>query len=133
RDENTDTSQSNTWGLAATDSAIWNGWTRTYGIKFLTGDFEVPNLPGNTTLLYPEASISRKQADDPVFVRKGYSLTFAARAGAGSTKFAQGTADGKWIRGIGDKSRFIARGSLGATDVDDFDKLPPELRFFAGG
>ena len=133
RDENTDTSQSNTWGLAATDSAIWNGWTRTYGIKFLTGDFEVANIPGNTTLLYPEASISRKQADDPVFVRKGYSLTFAARAGAGSTKFAQVTADGKWIRGIGDKSRFIARGSLGATDVDDFDKLPPELRFFAGG
>jgi len=70
-----------------------------------------------------------------VFVRKGYSLTFAARAGAfvGSTDFAQITADGKWIRGIGENSRFIARGSLGATTVSDFDKLPPELRFFAGG
>ena len=79
RDENTDTSQSNTWGLAATDSAVWNGWTRTYGIKFLTGDFEVANIPGNTTLLYPEVSLSRKRADDPVFVRKGYSLKFAAR------------------------------------------------------
>ena len=135
RDENTDTSQSNTWGLAATDSAIWNGWTRTYGMKFVTGDFEVANIPGSTTLLYPEASLSRKRADDPVFVRKGYSLTFAARAAAlvGSTDFAQVTADGKWIRGIGEKSRFIARGSLGAMQVGDFDKLPPELRFFAGG
>ncbi len=135
RDENTDTSQSNTWGLAATDSAIWNGWTRTYGMKFVTGDFEVANIPGSTTLLYPEATLSRKRADDPVFVRKGYSLTFAARAAAfvGSTDFATVTADGKWIRGLGENSRFIARGSLGATKVGDFDRLPPELRFFAGG
>ncbi|MET0229912.1 MAG: autotransporter assembly complex family protein [Rhodanobacteraceae bacterium] len=133
RDENTDTSKSRTFGLAATDSAIWNGWTRSYGIKFLTGDFEVANIPGDTTLLYPEASLSRKKADDPIFVRDGYSLTVAARTGAGSTKFAQATADAKWIRGIGEKSRFITRGSLGATQVDDFDRLPPELRFFAGG
>ena len=135
RNEDTDTSRSNTFGLAATDSAIWRGWTRQYGIKFLTGDFDVANIPGSTTLLYPEVSLSRKRADDPVFVRRGYSLTFAARGSAfvGSTSFAQATADGKWIRGIGDNGRFITRGSLGATDVEDFDKLPPELRFFAGG
>jgi translocation and assembly module TamA len=59
----------------------------------------------------------------------------AARASAftGSTDFAQVTADGKWIHALGRRSRFIARGSLGATKVGDFDKLPPELRFFAGG
>jgi translocation and assembly module TamA len=135
RDENTDTSQSRTFGAAATDSSIWRGWTRNYGLKFITGDFEVANIPGNTTLLYPEISIARKQADDPTFVRNGWSLTLAARASVltGSTDFAQVTADGKWIRGLGKHSRFIARGSLGATKVDDFDKLPPELRFFAGG
>ena len=135
RDEDTDTSQSRTWGLAATDSAIWNGWTRTYGLKFITGDFEVANIPGNTTLLYPEISLSRKQADDPTFVRKGYSLTLAARASAyiSAADFATVTADAKWIRGVGDHGRFIARGSFGATNVNDFDKLPPELRFFAGG
>jgi translocation and assembly module TamA len=137
RDEDTDTSQSKTFGLAAADSIIWRGWTRTLGLKFLTGDFEVANLPGDTTLLYPEASLSRKRADDPIFVRNGYSLTVAARAGqkglVSDTSFAQVTADAKWIRGIGDNSRFIARGSFGATQVDDFDKLPPELRFFAGG
>lgn len=137
RDEDTDTSTSRTWGLAATDSRLWRGWTRTLGLKFLTGNFEVANLQGDTTLLYPEVSLARKQADDPMFVRKGYSLTVAARAGHGSllsdTSFGQVTADAKWIRGIGEKSRFIARGSFGATYVDDFDKLPPELRFFAGG
>ena len=135
RDENTDTSQSRTFGAAATDSAIWLGWTRSYGLKFITGDFEVANIPGNTTLLYPEISLSRKHADDPTFVRDGYSFIASARATAfvSETNFAQISADAKWIRGIGEHSRFIARGSFGATKVDDFDKLPPELRFFAGG
>lgn len=137
RDEDTDTSTSRTFGLAATDSRIWHGWTRTLGLKFLTGDFEVANIPGDTTLLYPEISLGKKRADDPLFVRDGWSLTFAARAGAeavlSDTDFAQVSADAKWIRGFGERSRFIARGSFGATRVDDFDSLPPELRFFAGG
>jgi translocation and assembly module TamA len=137
RDENTDTSTSRTFGLAATDSRIWRGWTRTLGLKFLTGDFEVANIQGSTTLLYPEISLARKKADDPMFVRHGWSVTLAARAGQkgllSDTSFAQVSADAKWIRGVGDHARFIARGSFGATQVDDFEKLPPELRFFAGG
>ncbi|MBN8482357.1 MAG: outer membrane protein assembly factor [Xanthomonadales bacterium] len=137
RDENTDTSQSKTLRLAATDSRVWHGWTRTLGLQFLTGDFEVADQKGTTTLLYPEVSLTKKRADDPNFPRRGWSLTLAARAGQegllSDTSFAQVTADAKWIRGIGDDSRFIARGSVGYTRVDDFDKLPPELRFFAGG
>ncbi|MGA9421801.1 MAG: autotransporter assembly complex family protein [Rhodanobacteraceae bacterium] len=137
RDENTDTSQSRTFRLAANDSRAWHSWTRTIGLQFLTGDFTVADVKGSTTLLYPEVSLSRKDADNFNFPRRGYSLTFAARAGqkaiASSTSFAQITADAKWIHGLGKHSRFIARGTLGATRVDDFNKLPPELRFFAGG
>lgn len=137
RDENTDSSTSRTFGLAATDSRVWQGWTRTLGLKFLTGNFEVANIQGSTTMLYPEASLARKQADDPMFVRHGYSLTLSARAAQqgllADTRFGQVGADAKWIRGVGENARFIARGSLGATSVGDFAKLPPELRFFAGG
>lgn len=137
RDENTDTSTSQTLGLAATDSRLWQAWTRTLGLKFLTGNFEVANIQGSTTLLYPEVSLARKQADDPMFVRRGWSLTLAARAAqkglVSDASFAQTSVDAKWIRGLGERSRFIARGSLGATSTSDFDKLPPELRFFAGG
>ena len=137
RDENTDTSQSKTFRVAANDSRIWHGWTRTIGLQFLTGDFKVAGQKGSTTLLYPEISLARKNADDFNFPRKGWSLTVAARAGqkglASDTSFTQIIADAKWIRGIGDRSRFIARGSAGYTTVGDFDKLPPELRFFGGG
>ncbi len=137
RDENTKTSESKTLRLAANDSKIWRGWTRTIGLQFLTGDFKVADIKGSTTLLYPEISMSKKRADDFNFPRKGWSLTVAARAGQkgllSDTSFSQIIADAKWIRGIGDNSRFIARGSAGYTQVGDFDKLPPELRFFAGG
>ncbi|HET9033587.1 MAG TPA: autotransporter assembly complex family protein [Dokdonella sp.] len=137
RDENTKTSQSKTFRLAANDSQIWHGWTRTIGLQFLTGDFKVADIKGKTTLLYPEISLTKKRADDFNFPRKGWSLTLAARAGQkgllSDTNFAQITADAKWIRGIGDNSRFIARGAAGYTQVGNFDKLPPELRFFAGG
>ena len=137
RDENTKTSQSKILRLAANDSQAWHGWTRTIGLQFLTGDFKVAEVKGNTTLFYPEISLAKKRADDFNFPRKGWSLTVAARAGQkgvlSDTSFAQIIADAKWIRGIGRDSRFIARGSLGYTQVDDFDKLPPELRFFAGG
>lgn len=137
RNEDTDAAYSRTFGLAASDSRLWHGWTRTLAAKFLTGNFKVANLDGDSTLLYPEISLTRKRADEPMFVRDGWSLTLNARAGAhgllSDTNFVQTSADAKWIRGLGDHSRFIARGALGATWTSGFDKLPPELRFFAGG
>jgi translocation and assembly module TamA len=143
-DENTDTTQSHTESLVANETRQWLGFTRTLGLKLLTGTFTILDQNGNhdrdehgnTTLLYPEVSLEKKQADDPLFVRDGYSLTLAARGSPGfvsATSFVQARADAKWIKGIGNRQRIIVRGSLGATQVDDFDKLPPDLRFFAGG
>src|SRR5690606_17764014 len=42
-------------------------------------------------------------------------------------------AEAKWVRPASRQSRLILRAALGAMVVDDFDALPPELRFFAGG
>jgi len=143
-DQNTETTQSHTKSLVANETRLWQGFTRTLGLHALTGDFTILDPHhnkalderGDTTLLYPELLLDRKRADDLLFVRDGYSLALAARASPGlasSTHFAQVRADAKWIRGIGKRQRVILRGSLGAMAVGDFDKLPPDLRFFAGG
>jgi translocation and assembly module TamA len=142
--ENTDTTVSHTESLVANETREWMGFTRTLGLHLLTGTFDIldpngnPALEehGNTTLLYPELVLERKRADDPLFVRDGYSLTLTARGGPqliSATDFIQVRADGKYIKGIGKNQRLIFRASVGATQVGDFDKLPPELRFFAGG
>ncbi|MBD8899773.1 autotransporter assembly complex family protein [Rhodanobacter sp. DHG33] len=150
RDANTDTSQSRTLELVANETQLWHGWTRTVGLHALSGTFTVgkrsdepddtPGIEhGNSTLLFAEASLSRKQADNVDFVHDGWSLNFAARSTAGdllsSASFSQLTADAKWIHAFGAKqrNRLILRGSAGKTWTDDFAALPPQLRFFAGG
>ena len=143
-DQNTDTTQSHTKSIVANETRQWLGFTRTLGLHALTGDFTILDPRGNkalnergdTTLLYPEAQLERKRADDPLFVRDGYSLALGVRGTPGlasDTSFTQLRADAKWIHGFGKRQRLILRGSLGAMVVGDFDKLPPELRFFAGG
>jgi translocation and assembly module TamA len=37
------------------------------------------------------------------------------------------------LQALGDRTRLIVRAEAGKIDAGDFDLLPPELRFFAGG
>jgi translocation and assembly module TamA len=150
RDADTDTSQSRTLELVANEARQWHGWVRTVGVHALSGTFTVGkrgNEPDNTpgiehgrsTLVFGEASLSRKQADNPNFARRGWSISLAARSTAGpllsDASFSQVIADAKWIRAFGAKkrNRLILRGSAGYTWTNDFSALPPQLRFFAGG
>lgn len=148
RDANTDTSQSRTLELVGNEARLWHGWTRTLGAHALIGTFTVgkrgnepDNAPGiehgRSKLVFAEASLARKKGDNPTFVRKGWSVSFAARSTVGTllsdTRFTQFTADAKWIRAFKGRNRLILRGSAGITSTGDFSALPPQLRFFAGG
>ena len=137
RDEETESSESRMFRAVANETREWRDWTLTYGPQLVTGEFTVAEEEGDTTLVYPELAVSRKKADDVDFPRRGWSVLGVARAGLegafSDTDFAQVRADAKWIRRVGRSGRFIARGTLGAMHVDDFARLPPELRFFAGG
>lgn len=42
-------------------------------------------------------------------------------------------AQGAIVRSIGENHRGVARADIGAIYTDDFYKLPPSIRFFAGG
>ncbi len=145
RDENTTTSKSRTFSTAANATRDWHGFVRTLGVHLLTGTFTVGNhgrrnvgIPGiergQSTLVYPEVALTKKVADNPLFVRRGYSINLIARAGPGiDTRFAQVLADVVWIHALGQDNRVILRANAGITSVGDFSKLPPRLRFFAGG
>jgi translocation and assembly module TamA len=148
RDSNTDTSQSRTLELVANETELWHKWVRTIGVHALSGTFTVgkrndepedtPGIErGTSTLVFLETSLARKEADNLDFARRGWSITLAARSTAGdllsSASFSQLTADAKWIRAFAGNNRLILRGSLGHTWTDNFNALPPQLRFFAGG
>lgn len=138
RDETTDSSRSRLARISANEVRDrWYGYSRTLGLQFLDGDFEVAETQHNSTLLYAEAVLARKRADDFMFPARGVAVTYTARLAApgvlSDTSLAAVRADAKWVRPAGDRSRLILRAALGALAADDFDALPPELRFFAGG
>jgi translocation and assembly module TamA len=143
RDETTDVTRSRNFQVAASRSEKrWHGFTRTLGVKYLVGDFQIgddddnPDF-GSSKLLWIEGTLSRKRLNDRLAPRKGYvfdvGLRLASDALLADTDLAQSWARGTWLIPQGENSRFKLRGELGAMSVGSFDALPPDLRFFAGG
>lgn len=148
RDADTSTAHSRTLELVGDETRLWHDWTRTLGLHVLAGTFTVGQRRGEdpgdegiehgrSHLVFPEASLSRKQGANPIFVRNGWSLALAARSTVGEllsdARFSQLTADAKWIHAFGRRDRLILRGDAGTTWTNGFHELPPQLRFFAGG
>jgi translocation and assembly module TamA len=137
RDEETESSISQTEKIAANVARKWSGYTSVYGLQLLSGDFEIGSEDGNSSLLFFEGALSHAQSDQPAFARQGYSYNLSARLAPSEvlsdTRFASLDLEVKWLRALGADMRLILRAEAGAMKVDDFDLLPPELRFFAGG
>ncbi|MFZ2171476.1 MAG: BamA/TamA family outer membrane protein, partial [Methylococcaceae bacterium] len=90
-----------------------------------------------TLLLVPGGSWLKSVSNEPLRPTSGYRLKFDV---SGSYKnplsdvsFLQGALSALWIHPLPWNSKFIGRTDLGATLVDQFDKLPPTYRFYAGG
>jgi translocation and assembly module TamA len=143
RDETTDVSRSQNFQLAASRSEKrWHGFTRTIGLKYLVGDFEIGQEEeelefGSSRLLFAEGTLTRRRLSDRLEPRKGYVLDFglrlASEALVSDTDLAQTWGRITWLIPQGEKGRIKLRGEVGAMSVGDFNALPPDLRFFAGG
>jgi translocation and assembly module TamA len=143
RDETTDVTRSRNFQLAASRSEKrWHGFTRTIGLKYLRGDFEIgrdeDNLEyGSSKLLFAEGSLSRRRVNDRLSPRKGYVMDVGVRLASDAlvsdTDIAQTWGRLTWLIPQGNKARIKLRGEVGAMTVGNFDALPPDLRFFAGG
>jgi translocation and assembly module TamA len=137
RDEISDSTEERTSKLVLSESRKWRGFTRILDVQLIGGDFEIGSEHGNSNELFAEAVLTRSNSDDPAFPRHGYASTTALRIAPSNvvsrTRFAQLDARLKWIWPSGNGSRILLRAAFGAMTVDDFDQLPPQLRFFAGG
>lgn len=61
-----------------------------------------------------------------------YSIDYSNTAWGSDVDFSVFQAQNVWIRTLYDRHRFVTRGTLGWIETGDFDKVPPDLRFFAG-
>lgn len=135
--EDTETSEHESFKLAALQTRVSkSGWVRTAFLEYLYEDFTIADTNRLSKLLMPGFRLQKTVADNTIFPRKGWRLDAGIRLAGedllSSTDLLQLTASSKLIYPFG-KGRLLARIDLGTSEVDDFDKLPASLRFFAGG
>ncbi|MBR2515450.1 MAG: outer membrane protein assembly factor [Halomonas sp.] len=114
-----------------------NRWVQTLYFRTTYEDFTQGGVSDDVWLFYPGIQWSRTRTQPQRFPlwgdRQQLSIEYSDTTWGSNTQFARLTGDTEWIRTIGNDNRFSARLSIGAIETDDFDKLPPSLRFFAGG
>jgi translocation and assembly module TamA len=85
----------------------------------------------------PGMNWTRTVADDRLYPRKGYRLSFLTRGAlqqvVSDTSFLQLIGSGKGVLQFTDDWRAISRVNAGVSIMNDFDELPASVRFFAGG
>ncbi|MBK6727029.1 MAG: outer membrane protein assembly factor [Xanthomonadales bacterium] len=141
-DEQTDSVDARSFLLGANAVARGHHWYGQASLNLLDGSFLVgARAPGDTRqdarVLYPELRYERVLAQDRVRPERGASLELrllgASDALISDVSLLQGRATVKGILPAGSGARILGQITRGGTATDDFARLPPELRFFAGG
>ncbi|WP_199227872.1 autotransporter assembly complex family protein [Pantoea sp. PNA 03-3] len=114
-----------------------SGWQRAVNLRWSLDHFTQGNVTNTTMLLYPGVSLNRTRSRGGLMPTWGdsqrYSVDVSDTTWGSDVDFLILQAQNVWIRTLGEKNRFIARGTVGWIETNDFDKVPPDLRFFAGG
>lgn len=100
-------------------------------------DDAVAPLYREATYLFPSLRGEYIDVDNRMHARRGIGGSAMLRGGVegvgSDATFAQAHVDARWFRGLDARSRVIVRGELGHTFTDTLVRLPPSLRFYAGG
>ncbi|WP_249226321.1 autotransporter assembly complex protein TamA [Entomohabitans teleogrylli] len=114
-----------------------SGWQRAINLRWSLDHFTQANVTNTTMLLYPGVSLSRTRSRGGLMPNWGdsqrYSVDISDTTWGSDVDFLVLQAQNVWIRSLYERHRFVARGNLGWIETNDFDKVPPDLRFFAGG
>lgn len=134
--------QNDTRSLASTFSALryWNktsGWQVFTGLRGRYDSFRQGDISDKTLLLYPTLGINRTRLRGGLFPEWGDSqrITFdlGRKIWRSDVDFFKVVASTAWVRTYFTNHRFYLRGEAGYLQTSNFAKIPPALRFFAGG
>ena len=112
-------------------------WLRTLSLDFSNESFDVGDDVDTSRLLVPGITFDHKKADRDFFPANGRRLVLDLQgtdnALGSTTSYAQATLHARWVRSFGTGNRLLVRLNAGVTASKDFERLPPSVRFFAGG
>ncbi len=113
-----------------------SGWQRAINLRWSLDHFTQANVTNTTMLIYPGVSVNRTRSRGGLMPTGRFPALLGGllqhHVGLGHQLHRDAGQD-VWIRTLYDRHRFVVRGNLGWIEADNFDKVPPDLRFFAGG
>lgn len=113
------------------------GWSFSAGIKTRYDSFTQAGESHRTLLVYPTAALNRTRSDGNRFPLWGDSQRLTVNWGtktlASDVNFYSWKASTTWIRTYFKNHRFFLRAEVGHIHSKDFYRIPPALRYFAGG
>ncbi|NYS60776.1 autotransporter assembly complex protein TamA [Vreelandella salicampi] len=114
-----------------------NDWVQSVYLRTTYDDFTQGGNAQKVLIYYPGVQWSRTRTRQQRFPtwgdRQQFSVEYSDTAWGSDAQFLRVTGDTEWIRMLGQNNRFIGGISIGAIETDNFDPIPPSLRFFAGG
>lgn len=114
-----------------------NGWQRVWSLKWQHEEYRLGDDSGVSTLLMPGVAYGLLRSDSRIDPNRGYRLEFElAAAKKGLLSDADLIHANAMIKGLGtlaERHRFLGSVQLGANLTDEYTKVPPSLRYFAGG
>ena len=136
--EETDTSEQDSFKLGFLRSkSLGTRWLQTRYVDYAYEDYTVSDQSSISELIIFGTNWETATGRALSRATQGYRFSFDIRGASDNlgsdTSFAQIRAKAKWVRSLGEKTRFLARTSLGITSKDDLSELPASVRFFAGG
>lgn len=113
------------------------GWQYGINMRWSLSHFTQADITNTTMLLYPGVNVSRVRSRGGMMPSWGdsqrYSVDVSNEMWGSDVDFSIFRARNVWVRTPWDGHRFVMRGNLGWIETNNFDKVPPDLRFFAGG
>lgn len=118
-------------------SKLASGWQRVLSLKWKHEEYDLGDDAGISTLLMPGLSYSYLQSDNQIDPNHGYRLQFdlsgAAKGLLSDANVLHGNIQLKGLTTLFKRHRLLGRVQAGGTESDGFTRVPPSLRFFAGG
>ncbi len=114
-----------------------SGWHRTLYVRYLVENYEQGLQDDSGQFVFPGVSLSRSRSRGGAMPSWGDKQSLTLEYGNDSlgseTSVLRTQARSSWIRSLNENHRGLLRLEVGANFADEFDKLSPSLRFFAGG
>ncbi len=113
------------------------GWSFSAGVKARYDSFTQADISHKTLLIYPTASLNRTRSDGRRFPLWGDTQKLTVNWGSkdltSDINFYSWKLSTAWIRTYFKNHRFVLRGEVGSIHTKEFERIPPALRYFAGG